>query len=81
MSPASPSRSSTRESGHVRVAALSADEADERRRENEDRFRALIRMFHSLDMDPVVVSSHEHRDVVFSFLRWADDRVLTRGGR
>jgi len=69
------------ESGQVRVAALSADEAAERRSENEGRFRELIRMFHGLDMDPVVVSSHEHRDVVFAFLRWADDRLLTRGRR
>ena len=69
------------ESGRVRVAALSADEAAERRSGTEGRFRELIRMFHGLDMDPVVVSSHEHRDVVFAFLRWADDRLLTRGRR
>ena len=42
-----------------------------RRRSGVSRTRrgsgSLRRMFHSLDMDPVVVSSHEHRDVVFSF--------------
>ena len=46
---------------------------------NETRFRELVREFHGLAMDPVVVSSHEHRDVVFSFLSWADQRMLTRG--
>ena len=26
-----------------------------------------------------VVSSHEHKDVVLSFLSWADQRLFTRG--
>ena len=30
-------------------------------------------------MDPVVVVSHDHKDVVFSFLSWADQRLFTRG--
>jgi uncharacterized protein (DUF58 family) len=65
--------------GRVSLAALREDEAAERREENETRFRELVREFHGLAMDPVVVSSHEHRDVVFSFLSWADQRMLTRG--
>ena len=65
--------------GRVTLAALREDEAAERREENETRFRELVREFHGLAMDPVVVSSHEHRDVVFSFLSWADQRLMTRG--
>jgi hypothetical protein len=30
-------------------------------------------------MDPLVVSSHENRDIAFSFLSWADQRLFTRG--
>jgi hypothetical protein len=30
-------------------------------------------------MDPVLVSSHDHREVVLSFLSWADQRLFTRG--
>ncbi len=65
--------------GRVSLAAMREHEAAERREENETRFRELVREFHGLAMDPVVVSSHEHRDVVFSFLSWADQRLLTRG--
>ncbi len=65
--------------GRVSLAALREHEAVERREQNEARFRELVREFHGLAMDPVVVSSHEHRDVVFSFLSWADQRMLTRG--
>jgi uncharacterized protein (DUF58 family) len=67
------------ETGHVSLAALRGREAAERRDENETRLRELVREFHALAMDPVLVSSHDHRDVVFSFLSWADQRLLTRG--
>jgi uncharacterized protein (DUF58 family) len=65
--------------GRVLLAALREREAQERREANERRLRELVRSFHALAMDPVLVSSHEHRDVVFSFLSWADQRLLTRG--
>ena len=65
--------------GHVSLAALREHEAMERREANEARFDELVRDFHALAMDPVIVSSHEHRDVVLSFLSWADQRLLTRG--
>ena len=67
--------------GTRRLAALREHEAAERREANEHALRELIRKFHALDLDPVLVSSHEHRDVVFSFLAWADERLLTRGRR
>jgi uncharacterized protein (DUF58 family) len=67
------------EGGHVRLAVLTEQEVAERREANERRLRELVGMFHALGMDPVLVSSHEHRDIVFSFLSWADQRLLTRG--
>ena len=65
--------------GRVSLAALREHEAAERREANERRYSELVRELQGLAMDPVVVSSHEHRDVVFSFLSWADQRLLTRG--
>jgi uncharacterized protein (DUF58 family) len=67
------------ETGAVALATLKVGEADAQRERNEQRFDDLVRGFHALDLDPVLVSSHEHRDIVFSFLSWADQRVLTRG--
>lgn len=67
------------ESGHVRLAAFTEEEVAHRREANERRLRELVGMFHALGMDPVLISSHEHRDIVFSFLSWADQRLLTRG--
>jgi uncharacterized protein (DUF58 family) len=67
------------ETGRVRLVRFSSEEAEERRAENERRLTELLRAHRSLDMDPVVISSHEWRDVVFSFLTWADQRLFTRG--
>lgn len=65
--------------GRVALARISASEAEARRSENERRHAELLRGLRALDMDPVVVSSHDHRDVVLSFLSWADQRLFTRG--
>jgi uncharacterized protein (DUF58 family) len=65
--------------GAVGYAALTGREVAERREANERRRRELLRLLHSLDMDPVLVSSHERRDVVRAFLTWADQRLFTRG--
>jgi uncharacterized protein (DUF58 family) len=61
------------------LVGLSAHEADERRRANEERLRDLVWTFRSLAMDPVLVSSHLAREVLLSFLTWADQRLLVRG--
>jgi uncharacterized protein (DUF58 family) len=61
------------------LAALTAREARELREANEARWTDLLYGLQALDMDPVVVDSHEPRDVVSSFLRWADQRLFTRG--
>ena len=61
------------------LVRLSEAEVDRRRTENEERRLDLLRRLRALDLEPVLVSSHEHRDVLSSFLNWADQRLFTRG--
>jgi len=61
------------------LATLTAREARDLREANEQRWVDLLYGLQALDMDPVLVDSHEPRDVVSSFLRWADQRLFTRG--
>lgn len=61
------------------LAALTASEVARRREANQARLRDLLRLFRSLAMDPVLVSSHSWREVLVSFLTWADQRLLIRG--
>lgn len=63
------------------VAYLTEAEVDGRREVNERRIGHLLRGLRSLDMDPVLVSSHAARDVLQSFLSWADGRLFARGRR
>jgi uncharacterized protein (DUF58 family) len=63
----------------VSLAALTGRETRELREANEARWQELLRGMRALDLDPVVVSSHEERDVMSSFLGWADQRLFTRG--
>jgi hypothetical protein len=63
------------------IAYLTEAEVDERREQHELRLRHLLRRLRSLDMDPVLVSSHAWRDVVHAFLSWADQRLFARGRR
>jgi hypothetical protein len=65
--------------GRVVLARMSAAKVAARRHENERRRTELLAYLRGLDMDPVLVSSHEHRGVIFSFLSWADQRLFTRG--
>jgi uncharacterized protein (DUF58 family) len=64
--------------GDVRYARLSAREADERKRANEDRWRQLLNGLQILDLDPVVISSSDPDDVVSAFLSWAEERRAKR---
>jgi len=66
-------------SGRVALVRLRAGEALARKEANEQRYRDLVRGLRSLDLDPVLVSSHDRADVLFAFLAWADGRVFTRG--
>jgi uncharacterized protein (DUF58 family) len=63
----------------VSLAALTEREAHDLRETNERRWVELLYGLRALDLDPVVVDSHEPRDVVSSFLSWADQRLFTRG--
>ena len=65
--------------GTVSLAAVTAREARELREMNEGRWTDLLHGLRALDLDPVVVDSHEVRDVESSFLSWADQRLFTRG--
>jgi uncharacterized protein (DUF58 family) len=67
------------ETGETSLVRLRDSEVVERRAANEGRFDELVRDLRALDMDPVLVSSHEPKDVVFAFLSWADQRLFTRG--
>jgi hypothetical protein len=65
--------------GRPALAALRAREVAERRVENERRREALLRSLQGLDLEPLLVSSHEHQAVSSAFLGWADQRLFTRG--
>ena len=65
--------------GKVTLTRISVEECVARREANEQRHAELVRGLRALDMDPVVVSSHDRKDVVFAFLTWADQRLFTRG--
>ena len=65
----------------IGAVGLTAPEAADRRATNEHRLRELVRLLRSLDAEPVLVSSHEWRDVVLAFLTWADQRQLSGGRR
>ncbi len=63
----------------VGLVRLTAGDVERHRSENEERRRNLLHELRALDLDPVLLSSHEPRDVLFSFLTWADQRLFTRG--
>ncbi len=67
------------ESGRVSLVRFSEEEVKARREANERRLRELLFRLRALDLDPVVLGSHEPRQVVLSFLTWADQRLFTRG--
>jgi uncharacterized protein (DUF58 family) len=69
------------ETGRPTLAALSEQETEERREANERRRRELLSNLRALDMDPVLISAHDVRDVFYAFLSWADQRLFTRGRR
>jgi hypothetical protein len=66
-------------SGAVIPVYLTPTEADRLRAEHEERSANLTLFFRSLGIEPVQVGSHHRGDVLASFLRWADLRVMARG--
>ncbi len=67
--------------GRRDLAHLTEGEVVAQRAANEERFAQLVRRLRALDLDPVLVSSHIRHEVVRAFLRWADQRLFTRGRR
>jgi uncharacterized protein (DUF58 family) len=65
--------------GRVTLVRISSSEALERREANERRHRELVYAMRAIDLDPVVVSSHDRKTLTFAFLSWADQRLFTRG--
>jgi hypothetical protein len=63
----------------VSLASLTPREARQLRDQNEHRWTDLLYGLRALDLDPVVLDSHEVRDVESAFLSWADQRLFTRG--
>jgi hypothetical protein len=49
-----------------------------RRAANGERLQALLESFRSLDVDPLVVSSYDHSDVLAEFLTWVELRRARR---
>jgi uncharacterized protein (DUF58 family) len=60
--------------GQPRPVRLTRREAAERRCANEDRLRTLLDGLVRLDVDPVLLSSHESLDVLDAFLLWHERR-------
>jgi hypothetical protein len=65
--------------GGVVPVHLSRGEARRLREENVARAEDRTRRFRALGCEPVLVDSHEPGDVLGSFLRWADLRLMARG--
>lgn len=65
--------------GRPRLVRFTQDEVDARREANEARFRALVRGFEELGLEPLVLDRDEPAAVVESFLAWADGRIAERG--
>ena len=65
--------------GRVSPVYLGRREAARLRGLHEGRLAERERVFRTLGIEPVLVHSHDPGDVLGSFLRWADLRVLARG--
>lgn len=66
--------------GDVALVRITAAEARRRRAANEARRAGLLDELRGLGLDPVLVSDAAPAAVLRSFLDWADDRALARGG-
>jgi uncharacterized protein (DUF58 family) len=65
-------------SGRVASARLRKREVRARRVANRERLQRILAGFRSLDIDPLLVSSYEHSDVLAEFLTWVDLRRARR---
>jgi uncharacterized protein (DUF58 family) len=65
-------------SGRLKPVRLSAREVAERRDANEQRLRGMIARLRDLEIEPVLVSSDEPLEILYSFLEWTDWRKASR---
>jgi uncharacterized protein (DUF58 family) len=64
--------------GRVRPVRLTRAEAAERREANERRWADLREAFRLLDLEPVLVGSHDPASILSAFLVWAEQRQYSR---
>jgi uncharacterized protein (DUF58 family) len=65
-------------SGRLASARLRKGEVEARRVANRERLQRILDDFRSLDIDPLLVSSYEHSDVLGEFLTWVELRRARR---
>jgi uncharacterized protein (DUF58 family) len=65
--------------GRIGLARLSRAEVEERKAANERRLADLVAAFQALDLEPVVVSSSDPAEILWSFLAWGEQRLYWRG--
>lgn len=66
------------DSGTVALVRLSRRAARERREANQRRHHALLREFHALALDPVLIVASEPEEIHRTFLAWAQARKRSR---
>ena len=67
------------DSGAVVPVYLTHAEAERLRDEHEERQAELLSFFRAFGTEPVVIDSHDPGEILGSFLRWADLRMMVRG--
>jgi hypothetical protein len=64
--------------GRTTSIRLTAADVQRLRVEHAGRLESLIRLFHSLDFDPVVLGTSQKREIDLAFLSWAIRRRFQR---
>jgi len=67
------------DSGAVVPVYLTHAEAERLRDEHEERQAELLSFFRAFGTEPVLIDSHDPGEILGSFLRWADLRMMVRG--
>lgn len=69
------------DTARVRPTRLTRRECASRRLANEARFASILERARDLDLDSLVVASHDPDDVYHRFLEWAETRRIVAGRR
>jgi uncharacterized protein (DUF58 family) len=65
--------------GRRSLVRLRAREAEARREANERRLETLLDGFSALDLEPVVLSSDDRVEILWSLAAWSEQRLYRRG--